>query len=465
MYIYDTTLSPFLAIEEYAYNATSVDPEGDTILWSLEKAPLGVGIDSLLGTLRWHPTVEQIGNHEIELRAIDSQGAFASQIFTLTVRGTNLPPTILSTPGTTATLDTPYNYQAVGTDPEGDNLTWRVTAGPADLVIDAATGRISWTPQECSSELQQLDRAIEKAAAQLAEFTDDPNFPLTGKLAFGNRWEPERGKALIQEVLVGNSPLKIGLVEGGAKWWQGAYSQERETIYLSAGFVQDKLAYPAGITTVILEEIGHYLDAHLGPGDARGDEGAIFAASVQSRTQERILLEENDWGALTIDGITVTVEYSAPNPVSEKIIVAHDKLVLSNTGFRRAPEDTNQFLKNVTDFFSDGEGGKFLGYAKNLGITGTKLAQAFTQAGHEWTVSKNVPFNVETLLQYDGVFLAGFPANNEVLIDYVNRGGNVYLAAGTNDLGGSAGEVRAWATFLGAFGLAYEPFYNRGLFS
>ncbi len=186
---------------------------------------------------------------------------------------------------------------------------------------------------------------------------------------------------------------------------------------------------------------------------------------MQSRTQERILLEENDWGALTIDGITVTVEYSAPNPVSGKIIVAHDELVLSNTGFRRAPEDTNQFLKNVTDFFSDGEGGKFLGYAKNLGITGTKLTQAFTQAGHEWTVSKNVPFNVETLLQYDGVFLAGFPADNEVLIDYVNRGGNVYLAAGTNDLGGSAGEVRAWATFLGAFGLAYEPFYNRGLFS
>ncbi len=319
--------------------------------------------------------------------------------------------------------------------------------------------KITTLPIISSSELQQLDRAIEKAAAQLAEFTSHPNFLLTGKLAFGNRWEPERGRALIQEILVGNFPLKIGYIEEGAKWWRGAYSQERKTIYLSAGFVQDKLAYPAGITTVILEEIGHYLDAHLDPGDARGDEGPIFAASVQSRTPERILLEENDWGALTIDGITVTVEYSAPNPISGKIIVANDERILSDTGFRKAPEDIHQFLKNVTDFFSDGEGGKFLGYSKNSGLTGTKLAQAFQEAGQEWTVSRNVPFNVETLLQYDGVFLAGLPADNEVLIDYVNRGGNVYLAGGIRR--GRRRDADIWGTFLGAFGLAYESSFNQ----
>ncbi|MBC6417734.1 MAG: hypothetical protein GDA44_02545, partial [Prochloron sp. SP5CPC1] len=157
--------------EEYAYNATSVDPEGDTILWSLEKAPLGVEIDPLLGTLRWNPTTQQIGNHEIELRAIDSQGAFASQIFTLTVRGTNLPPTILSTPGTMATLDTPYSYQAVGTDPEGDNLTWSVTAGPADLVIDAATGVISWTPQKLGNVDVTLEVADELGAIATQTYT------------------------------------------------------------------------------------------------------------------------------------------------------------------------------------------------------------------------------------------------------------------------------------------------------
>ncbi len=140
-----------------------------------------------------------------------------------------------------------------------------------------------------------------------------------------------------------------------------------------------------------------------------------------------------------------------------KIIVANDEWTLSDTGFTKAP-DTNQFLQNVTDFFSDGEGGKFLGYSNNFGITGTRLAQAFSQAGHEWTVSRNVPFNLETLLQYDGVFLARLPADNEVLIDYVNRDGNVYVAAGIRY--GRRRDADIWRTFLGTFGLAYESSFN-----
>ena len=182
--------------------------------------------------------------------------------------------------------------------------------------------KITTLPIISSSELQKLDRAREKAAAQLTEFTSDPNFLFAGKLAFGNRWQPERGLELIQEILVGNSPLKIGYIEGGAKWWQGAYSQERETIYLSADWLRDKLAYPAGITTVILEEIGHYLDAHLGDGDALGDEGAIFASLVQCRTQDlEAWRKEDDWGTLTIGGATVAVEYSAPDSVVRNILL------------------------------------------------------------------------------------------------------------------------------------------------
>ncbi|MBC6417735.1 MAG: Ig-like domain-containing protein, partial [Prochloron sp. SP5CPC1] len=82
------------------------------------------------------------------------------------------------------------------------------------------------------------------------------------------------------------------------------------------------MAYPVGITTVILEEIGHYLDAHLGPGDAKGDEGAIFASLVQCRTQDlEAWRKEDDWGTLTIGGATVTVEYSAPDPVVRNILL------------------------------------------------------------------------------------------------------------------------------------------------
>ena len=190
------------------------------------------------------------------------------------------------------------------------------------------------------------------------------------------------------------------------------------------------------------------------------------------------LAVEDGHGGRDIQTYTLQVVENVPNrpplitstPVTEvklltvdsgKIIVAHDEWPLTDFGFGNAPEDANQFVENVTDFFSSGEKGKFLGYSNNFSITGTRLAEAFSQAGHSWTVSTSVPFNLETLLQYNGVFLAGFAADNEVLIDYVNRGGNVYLAAGTATLGSSQREAETWATFLSAFGLAYEWPFNR----
>ena len=53
------------------------------------------------------------------------------------------------------------------------------------------------------------------------------------------------------------------------------------------------------------------------------------------------------------------------------------------------------------------------------------------------------------------IFLAGNPANNQVLIDYVEGGGNVYLAGGTG-IGGPTDEANRWNTFLNHFGLRFE---------
>jgi hypothetical protein len=83
-----------------------------------------------------------------------------------------------------------------------------------------------------------------------------------------------------------------------------------------------------------------------------------------------------------------------------------------------------------------------------------------TGAGHSWTVRTDVDFTLATLLQYDAVFLAGTPADNDALIDYVRAGGNVYLEGGTGRLG-AAGEAATWNAFLNAFGLEFKPEYER----
>ncbi len=133
---------------EYAYDATALDTDGDLVLWNLEDAPFGMLVDPQLGTVRWNPTIEQIGTHEVTLSAVDSQGAFTAQVFEVTVRGTNLPPAISSTPPTLGAVDKLYSYSVLASDPEGDALSWRLLDAPQGTIIDPHTGLIEWTPSE-----------------------------------------------------------------------------------------------------------------------------------------------------------------------------------------------------------------------------------------------------------------------------------------------------------------------------
>ena len=169
--------------------------------------------------------------------------------------------------------------------------------------------------------------------------------------------------------------------------------------------------------------------------------------------------------ALVILGILVGITLFLLTPVSAispsgKIIVNHDEWTFSNGGFDAYPTDTNNFALNVANSFTCGKPGNFLVYSTNFGLTQSTLASTMTGAGHTWTVSTSVDFSLPNLLQYDAIFLAGNGANNAVLIDYVNAGGNVYLAGGTGCCGGANGEAMQWNTFLNAFGLNYGTYYN-----
>ena len=136
-----------------------------------------------------------------------------------------------------------------------------------------------------------------------------------------------------------------------------------------------------------------------------------------------------------------------------RIIVANDDWTLSDTGFT-PPNDPGTFAQNVASWFTGGNPGKFLVFSDHFGLTGTMLADAMTAAGHTWIVDTSVPFNLCTLTSYDGVFLGVTPADNNVLIDYVNVGGNVYV------FGGGSTEPAKWNTFLQYFGLQFGNVIN-----
>lgn len=133
-----------------------------------------------------------------------------------------------------------------------------------------------------------------------------------------------------------------------------------------------------------------------------------------------------------------------------RIVVAHDDLVLADTGFH-APSDPGIFAKNLASLFTGGRAGRFLAYSDSQGLTGTSLINAMVSEGHTWVVSTSASLELSNLMTFDGIFLCGHPVASEVLSNYVSAGGNVYLAG----VGVASDDTSKWNPFLQQFGLAF----------
>ena len=58
----------------------------------------------------------------------------------------NRPPHIVSSPPAFGGLGQAYVYTVQAVDPDGDSFTYELLRGPADMVLNGDSGRLSWTP-------------------------------------------------------------------------------------------------------------------------------------------------------------------------------------------------------------------------------------------------------------------------------------------------------------------------------
>ncbi|MCC5632180.1 hypothetical protein LC613_31470 [Nostoc sphaeroides CHAB 2801] len=95
----------------------------------------------------------------------------------------------------------------------------------------------------------------------------------------------------------------------------GGFSTYTNHIYLSKEFLGHNSYSSSAITSVLLEEIGHFIDSKVNTVDAAGDEGAIFSALVRgenlSAEQLQVLKIENDFTTANIDGSSIVIEQAA----------------------------------------------------------------------------------------------------------------------------------------------------------
>jgi hypothetical protein len=143
------------------------------------------------------------------------------------------------------------------------------------------------------------------------------------------------------------------------------------------------------------------------------------------------------------------------------VVAASDEWPLGDEGFEKAP-DAATLATNVASWFTGGGPGRFLMFSRNYGLVGNSLHSTLTGAGHTLVTKSEFTdeFTVENLASFDGVFVAGDDADNQVLIEYVEGGGSVYVAGGTG-MGGVEADSTRWATFLARFNLKFSAELNQ----
>lgn len=132
--------------QPFAYDLEASDADGDPVEWTLVEAPSGASLDRRLGTLRWTPTLSQLGSQRFVVSAMDPSGREGLQSFSLLVSAGNLGPIILSDAPSEAVVDESYVYGLRAVDPENDQLAFNLAAGPAGMTIDSQRGIVRWRP-------------------------------------------------------------------------------------------------------------------------------------------------------------------------------------------------------------------------------------------------------------------------------------------------------------------------------
>jgi len=159
-----------------------------------------------------------------------------------------------------------------------------------------------------------LTESLQFVENALMAFANSPDFLAHMNKAFGQDIESSRFQALWAAADFRQLPPILVRPSQEINGANGAYAASINTMYLSQEFLSLNRNHPEAIATVLLEEIGHFVDTQLNTQDSSGDEGAIFSALVQGNmlTPQKlsILKLEDDTATIMLDGQALKIEQS-----------------------------------------------------------------------------------------------------------------------------------------------------------
>ncbi|ABW29507.1 VCBS [Acaryochloris marina MBIC11017] len=220
-----------------------------------------------------------------------------------------------------------------------------------------------------------LNASIVAAKELLASFAAEANFLEQLTVAFGDGIDLTAATQLQAQLSAGDFELpKIEIrTSGELAGLLGAYATATDTIYLSESFLNTGTLDQ--IVAVLLEEIGHGVDARINAVDSLGDEGNIFSHLVRgqelSASELQGLRAEVDHYTLMLDGQPVQVEASTVTISSDMTATGSNPInVTSSTNIVLDNNVTVSVVNgNLTMLANNGGGaaGNFAGLFTNSG--------------------------------------------------------------------------------------------------
>jgi hypothetical protein len=138
--------------QEYLFEPMVDDADGDTLTFSISNRPGWATFSPISGRLRGTPTPDaQPTYSDIQISVTDGMHTVSLPAFKLTVEGEarapeNTPPTIVGSPATNVVAGNSYEFVPLGSDPDGQVLTFSIANLPEWAQFDTVTGRLAGTP-------------------------------------------------------------------------------------------------------------------------------------------------------------------------------------------------------------------------------------------------------------------------------------------------------------------------------
>jgi hypothetical protein len=124
---------------------TAFDPNNEVLTYSAAGLPVGAVFNPATQVFKWTPAYDQAGTYNVTFTVSDGELSVSESI-AITVNNTNRPPALDTIGNKVINEGKLLKFTIVGSDPDGDSLTYSANWLPVGATLDPRTGLFSWTP-------------------------------------------------------------------------------------------------------------------------------------------------------------------------------------------------------------------------------------------------------------------------------------------------------------------------------